>query len=81
MMLGLQPASGGLGDLSTTLANFQWTSPEGYFGTGDITQWGFGEWATVVFGAYSVYSVFFTTSTALHHGADRAKKIKRGFTS
>jgi hypothetical protein len=84
MMLGLQnsaPQPTGMGDLSTTLANIQWTSPEGYFGTSDISQWGFGEWGTCLFGVYALYSVFFTTSTALHHGATRAGKIKRGFTS
>jgi len=84
MMLGLQnsaPQSSGMGDLSTTLANIQWTAPGGYFSTGDITQWGFAEYGTCLFGVYALYSVFFTTSTALHHGATRAGKIKRGFTS
>ena len=83
MMLALQtqPPSAGMGDLSTTLANLQWTSPDGYFGTWDVSQWGLAEYLTGLFGVYAVYSVFFTTNTALHHGAERARKIKRGFTS
>jgi hypothetical protein len=66
------PGAVGLGALSLT-------APDGYFSTGDFTQWGAYEWGTVLAGAYFLLSLWGDTKRAGRRVTTRARKIKRGF--
>lgn len=57
------------------LGDFQMTAPDGYFSSGlDFTQWGLGEWLTIVLGGYMVFSTLWTTNSAVRYAKEGVKR-------
>jgi hypothetical protein len=71
----------GLGQGSFTIgtATINLSAPGGYFSTGDFTQWGLEEWATVAAAAYFLLSLWADTKTVAKRVSTRSRKIRKGF--
>ena len=66
----INSAGTGLGDLT-------FTAPDGYFSTGDMSQWGMAEWGTVIGGVYMLFSLIGDTKRT----ARKTKRAARAFRS